>query len=183
TKPANQVWHVAYPSGEARRITNDTNDYRGISLTSDSSSFVTVQTESISNIWVAPDRDVSRAIQVTSNKNDGSQGLAWMPDGRIVFQSRASGNHDLWVTNADGTNQKQLTTEAGSNIWPVVTPDGRYILFVSNRVEGRHSIWRMRTDGTDARALTVGEHKLYQAASDNQLVFYTSSINGKALLM
>jgi|GEM_PF-282167 len=181
--PANQVWHVAYPTGEARRLTNDTNDYRGISLTADSSSFVTVQTETISNIWVAPDRNVSRATQVSSNKNDGSEGLAWIPDGRIVFQSRASGNNDLWVTNADGTNQKQLTTEAGNDIWPAVTPDGRYILFVSNRVEGRDSIWRMRTDGTDPRPLTVGELKLSQPASDNQSVFFTSSINGKASLM
>jgi Tol biopolymer transport system component len=183
TEPANQIWYVAYPSGEARRITNDTNDYRGISLTADSSSFVTVQTETISNIWVAPDRDVSRATQVTSNKNDGRQGLAWTPDGRLVFQSRASGNDDLWITNADGTNQRQLTTEAGSDMRPTVTPDGRYILFLSNRVEGRHSVWRMRTDGTDPRPLTVGELKPDQPASDNQSVFYTSSINGKAFLM
>ena len=40
-----QLWFVAYPSGEARRITNDLNRYFGVSLTADSSALVTVQTE------------------------------------------------------------------------------------------------------------------------------------------
>jgi hypothetical protein len=37
-----QIWHVAYPTGEARKVTNDLNNYFGISLTGDSSTLVTI---------------------------------------------------------------------------------------------------------------------------------------------
>ena len=38
---------------------------------------------------------------------------AWSPDGRkIVFESTRSGNADIWVMNADGTNPQGLTPGA-----------------------------------------------------------------------
>jgi TolB protein len=37
----------------------------------------------------------------------------WSPDGtRIVFDTKRSGNQDLYVINADGTGMQQLTTNA-----------------------------------------------------------------------
>jgi len=177
TAPAHQIWHVAYPSGAVRRITNDTRNYHNVSLTPDVSSFVTVQSETISNIWVAPDADAGRATAITSNTNDGRQGLAWTPDGRVVYQSRASGNPDLWITDANGRDPKQLTRESSAETSPVVTPDGRYILF-SSRDEGKLNVWRMNSDGSDPKPLTSGS----QPAADNQSVYYVSSINGKLLL-
>lgn len=62
-----QLWHVSYPGGEARRVTNDTNNYRGLSLTADSSALVTVQTEQVSDIWIVPNGDANRAKQLTSS--------------------------------------------------------------------------------------------------------------------
>lgn len=59
-----QVWHIATGSGKATRITNDLNNYRDLSLTADSSRFAAVQEHTISNIWVAPDGDASRAKQI-----------------------------------------------------------------------------------------------------------------------
>ncbi|HKP86841.1 MAG TPA: protein kinase, partial [Blastocatellia bacterium] len=47
-----QIWQVAYPGGAARRITNDLNNYEGVSLSSDSTAMVTVQSEANSNLWV-----------------------------------------------------------------------------------------------------------------------------------
>src|SRR4030095_5707157 len=39
---SNQIWHISYPDGVARRITNDVNNYNRLSLTADSSVLVTV---------------------------------------------------------------------------------------------------------------------------------------------
>ena len=50
-RPA-QIWYIPYPGGTAERITNDLNNYTGVTLTADSSAFVTVQREVMSNIWV-----------------------------------------------------------------------------------------------------------------------------------
>jgi dipeptidyl aminopeptidase/acylaminoacyl peptidase len=50
----NQVWQLAYPSGAAQRVVNDLNEYRGLSLTADARSLVTVQSEVRASIWVVP---------------------------------------------------------------------------------------------------------------------------------
>jgi Tol biopolymer transport system component len=59
--------------------------------------------------------------------------------------------------NADGTNPKQLTRDAGANILPKISPDGRYIVFASNRAnKGAFNIWRMAMDGSNPIQLTHG---------------------------
>lgn len=152
-----QVWHLSYPNGEARRITNDTNSYQGSSLTSDSATLVTVQTDQVSNVWTAtPHQDASRAKQITFGKNHGAGGVAWAPDNRIVYGSLESGVPDIWSMGADGENQKQLTLDVGKNYLPVVSHDNRYIAFVSDR-RGTYNIWRMDIDGGNQKQLTSGK--------------------------
>jgi len=106
-----QVYQISYPGGEARKITNDLNNYNDISLTTDSSSMVTVQQDNVSNIWIAPDGDTSHAQQLThgAGKSDGSFGLQWTPDGKITYFSMASGGPRVWIMNGDGSNPRQLT--------------------------------------------------------------------------
>ncbi len=56
---------------------------------------------------------------------------AWSPDGkRIVFVSRRQGPTDLWVMNADGSDQQRLTLSGTRvNVSPKWSPDGNLILF------------------------------------------------------
>ncbi|HSP62036.1 MAG TPA: protein kinase, partial [Pyrinomonadaceae bacterium] len=137
-----QIWYLSYPAGVARRITNEINDYLAVSITADSASVVAVVSDQVSNIWIAPYDDARRANQITSNRVDGATGMAWTPDGQIVYASRTSGNLDLWIVAADGTGQKQLTADAGNNNRPSVSADGRYVVFVSDRTGARH-LWRI----------------------------------------
>jgi len=39
---------------------------------------------------------------------------------------------EIWIMNADGTNQHQITNLGGANFAPYFTPDGRKIIFSSN---------------------------------------------------
>lgn len=150
-----QIWHLSYPGGEAHRITNDPNDYRGVSLTADSKVLVTVQSEVLSNIWIAPHNDAGLARQITSGRSDGQEWISVTPDGRIVYASHADGNYDLWITDADGSNQKQLTAHAGNNDHPEVTPEGRHVVFISDRAGSPH-LWRVDIDGSNPKQLTHG---------------------------
>jgi eukaryotic-like serine/threonine-protein kinase len=142
-----QLWHVSYPSGEVHKITNDLNAYNNISLAADSRTLVTTQRNRISNVWIVPKGDTSRAKQLTSGTTDGMAGLAWTPDGKIVYRSMASGSADLWLMDADGSNQRQLTHEA-HNADPAVSIDGRYIFYTLTR-SGKSHIWRMDADGSN----------------------------------
>ncbi|MBV9923495.1 MAG: PD40 domain-containing protein [Acidobacteria bacterium] len=177
-----QIWLLALPSGEMRRVTNDLNTYLGASLTADGSALVTVQTDRVPNVWVAPGGDVARARQITtgSGKFDGYYGLSWAPDGRIVYASMAGGGWDIWAMNADGTGQRQLTAGARSNYGPSVSSDGRYVVFVSNRAGGPFNIWRMDADGGNPLRLTSGRGENFpHVTPDGRWVVYATVGGGQ----
>jgi len=150
-----QLWLLPYPTGEARRITNDPNSYRGVSLSADSRTIIASQYNTTSDLWVAPEGKAEHARRITSNDKDydGVDGLAWTPDGRIVFSSDRSGRSDLWITGADGSDIRQLTHGEGSNHDPSVSPDGRTIAFISTR-SGSELIWKMDIDGGNPLQVT-----------------------------
>ena len=180
--PAQQIWHVSYPKGNVRRITNDTNDYSGVTLTADSMALASVQIEQISNVWAVPAGDANRAVQLTSNNVDGANGIAWAPDGRILYATRVRGSSDIWIMNADGTGQNQLTVDTRVNGNPSVSPDGRYVVFVSNRT-GNRCIWRMDIDGSNPKQLTYGiDARSPEITPDGQWVVYSDVGSGKLTL-
>jgi serine/threonine protein kinase/dipeptidyl aminopeptidase/acylaminoacyl peptidase len=180
-----QIWHISYPSGEVRRITNDLNDYGSTSLglTTDGSTLVTVQAEGSSKIWVtAPNEDESRARKITNGKQDGRSGITVMPDGRIVYATQTGDNRDLWVMNADGTNAKPLTSDVYLDSGPAVSPDGRYIYFHSSRPDTIPRIWRMDADGSNPKQLTTGEDYLPTVSPDGRWLVFSSWRSGKETL-
>ncbi len=49
--------------------------------------------------------------------------------GKIAFASNRDGNWEIYVTNPDGTGQKNLTNHPGWDIYPRWTPEGKIIFF------------------------------------------------------
>ena len=79
---------------------------------------------------------------------------SWSPDGtKIAYVSDVSGDLEVWVMNADGTNQVNLTANAAMDGWPAWSPTGSQIVFSSDRT-GTFDIHVMRADGTDVQRLT-----------------------------
>jgi serine/threonine protein kinase len=182
-----QIWFVSYPDGALRKVTNDLNGYRTIGLTQSGSSLSTIQTSGMVNIWVAPEGDAGRAVQLPTGNigfyASGGINVSWASDGRIAFASNESGAMDIWLMNADGSNRKQLTSNAGQNVSPVVTPDGRYIVFLSLRNGGR-SIWRVNVDGSNPRQLTSGVTDGPPAVTpDSNWILYTYLEGAKPVIM
>lgn len=179
-----QVWQIAYPTGTARTITNDVSGYSGLSLTADSSVLVTTRHEAVANVWNQPIAAESQAMQITSGAagRDGWAGIGWTPDGRIVYSSHASGQPDIWIMNADGTNPQQLTTNMGSVYNGLaVSPNGRYVVFVSRR-SGKTNLWRIDIDGRDPKQLTSGIGEFNPVFSaDGQWVKYNAMGTGKGI--
>lgn len=172
-----QIWQVAYPGGETRKVTNDLSSYIRISLTADSNTLAAVQYDRISNIWITPGTDTRRAVQITSGVGH-QYGLSWTPDGRIVYGSIASGSPDIWIMNADGTGQQQLTFDAHVDRDPSVSTDGRYIIFTSDR-KGSFNVWRMDIDGSNLVQLTHGDDERFPWCSpDSRWVVYQGVTSG-----
>jgi Tol biopolymer transport system component len=171
--PAAQIWLLAYPSGTARRITNDVNDYGKLKVSAESRQLVVEQTVSLNHIWVMREGDEPHAKQLTfgTNNSDGLYGLSWTPDGRLLFVSNRTGELEIWSMSADGSNARQLTVHSsGPNRTPKATPDGRYIVFASTR-SGKQHIWRMDADGSHPIPLTSGNSHV---SPDGRWVYYTN---------
>jgi len=166
-----QLWYLPYPIGEARRITNDLNNYDQISVSGDASALVTVQGDAVSHLWIASGADLSTASQISAGTSRFDTNPAWTPDGKLVYVSNANNNPDIWICDADGRNAKQLTVDPGFDNSPVVSPDGKFIVFQSSR--NGNQIWRMDVDGGNQTALTRGTGSALPIVSpDNQWVFY-----------
>ncbi|MEJ7617053.1 MAG: protein kinase [Pyrinomonadaceae bacterium] len=165
-----QVVYLSYPGGELRAVTNDLNDYGGVALSKDAGALVTIQSDQVSHVWTTATReesrarkrkpatdlivDVSLARPVTSGKYDRVSGIAWTSDHRLVYASAASGGNDIWIMNADGSGQRQLTRDARINIDPAIVPESDQIIFASNRGGAFHL-----EDGRRRRQLNAADQR------------------------
>ena len=67
------------------------------------------------------------------------------------------GRMELWVMNADGSDQRQITRLGGANFAPFFTPDGRRIIFSSNHENPRSSnfdLYLVDLDGANLEQIT-----------------------------
>src|SRR5690554_20447 len=60
---------------------------------------------------------------------------------------------DIWSVNASGGEAKRLTSHPGLEIFPKISPDGKWIAF-SAEYSGSRQIWIMPSEGGAARQLT-----------------------------
>ncbi len=70
------------------------------------------------------------------------------------------GELELWVANADGTEQRQVTYLGGANFAPFFFPNGERIIFSSNHDDpaGREfDLWAIDVDGTSLERITWTE--------------------------
>jgi Tol biopolymer transport system component/DNA-binding winged helix-turn-helix (wHTH) protein len=177
-----QMYRVSSENGTAIRLTNDDHDYRWISISSDTGIVAVEQGTGHFNIWTAPLSDPRNLSRLTFGNvaADGYDGIAFMPDGRIVYSATRSGSVDLWMMNADGSGQTQLTANAGNwNARPRVTRDGRFIVFSSTRT-GISQLWRMDADGGNPKQLTDSTDPAFRASisPDGNSIYYNTENDG-----
>ena len=70
------------------------------------------------------------------------------------------GELEIWVANADGTEQRQVTYLGGANFAPFFFPNGERIIFSSNHDDpaGREfDLWAIDVDGTSLERITWTE--------------------------
>jgi eukaryotic-like serine/threonine-protein kinase len=177
-----QVVTIAFPNGEISRITKDSNDYYGNSITADGKKVAVVLWNTISGIWEY-DLATKSAKQIIPNSEDfkGYSGLATTPDGKIIFTKTEGKNDvDLWQMNADSSNIKPLLTGKGENRIRNVSSDGKTMFFESMR-NGSQDIWKMNADGSNEVQLTKTSDSIESICGilpDNRtLIYKTQSLD------
>ncbi len=102
---------------------------------------------------------------------------AWLPDGRsLVVVLQESGWDKLWLIPANGGTPRPLTSGTGEDETPVVSPDGKWVAFTSNRVlaEERH-LWIVASAGGAPHRLTnlVGIEGTPQWTRDSRTLYFS----------
>jgi dipeptidyl aminopeptidase/acylaminoacyl peptidase len=98
-------------------------------------------------------------------------GPSWSPDGaKLAFASSG----DIWVINADGTNEHRVTVTATADIDPAWSPDGSKIVFGKGT-----TIAVINADGTNEVPLTTGTNDRQPAWSPDgtKIAFTRDGIN------
>lgn len=102
--------------------------------------------------------------------------LTLSPNGKfIAYESKKSGNSDIYVMPADGGNSIQITNHPAPDSWPTWSFDGKWIAFYSSR-SGNSEIWvtRISPDGNpEGEPLQV-----FRGFSESNS-FYNWTIDGK----
>jgi len=79
----------------------------------------------------------------------------WSPKGDTIVYTSRQGNFDLWAVSPDGSNLRRLTAGPGNNEGASWAPNGRHLVFQSNR-PGGYQLFTMLADGSEQQPLPRG---------------------------
>ena len=103
-------------------------------------------------------------------------------EGRIVYSVIPEGKDhpDLWIMNADGSNNRPLTDTGYAEIHPAISPDGEYVAFSHDR-EGEWRIAIMSIDNpgpNDPWPITFYNNQRFPYWGENGLIAFHSDQEG-----
>jgi Tol biopolymer transport system component/DNA-binding winged helix-turn-helix (wHTH) protein len=186
---SSQVFEVSITGGQVKQVTHDLANYMQVRTTADGRSLVAVQDVVLSTIQTLNPATGS-AVKTLSPENqsrDGVTGLAWTPEGTIVYDSDPDRHRELMSMDGDGGNPHTLARSDmhGSVLAdPAVSARGDFIA-VSLWANGdAANIWRMNLDGTSQKKLTTGAQDFPPAITpDGNWVVYGSVQGKRSVLM
>ncbi len=171
------VWKISRLGGSPSLLVENA-DMSAISPDGTRIAFTRPGATSLPRIWVAPLADPTGAARLTGDEDGEWEHMdpAWSPDGTLLCYSAF---RDLWLVPAAGGKARKLTREEKADREPVFTPDGKSILFSSNRVIPQ-SIWRVSLDGGAPERVLPGTGTANHPSlspDGRRLVFSTAAID------
>ena len=108
------------------------------------------------DVFVSASRDAGDAVRITTTPEIEAD-PAWLPDSRrVVYASNRDNGWHIFVYDVAARTERALTTGAGRDVGPRVSPDGRWIAY---QRDGRE----LRVIGVDGR----GDRKVADAVFDD----------------
>ena len=83
------------------------------------------------------------------------------PDGRRLLVGRAAANDELWIADLRGSSLTRLTSGEGNDQPGAWSPDGRWVIFASDRNGGAMRMFRVSAEGGEASPLMEATASAY----------------------
>ena len=158
--------------------------------------FAIVSTFAVADIVFLSDRDGKSNVYVMNDDGGNVRqithtpfrkgNLAWAPDGRQIIYApnlhsedhRKQQQIDIFMINADGTGERNLTQHPALDTTSCWSPDGKYIVFSSTRGEG-WELYRMEIATREVRQLTrLGFASAPDWSPDGKYIVFTHQTQG-----
>jgi len=154
--------------------------------------FITTNIENENSEIHIINTDGSENICLTSNRKILYYGdLSWSPDCKyiafmsdhdsIIKENVPTINKDIYIVNTDNLELTRLTQNKAEDKWPIWSPDGKKIAFMSNR-DGNWEIYVMNSDGSEITNITNNKaDDMYPTWSpDGKRIAFTSDCDGNS---
>jgi eukaryotic-like serine/threonine-protein kinase len=131
------------------------------------------------DLWQA-DGHTSGRHPVSSSEQDVDPEFS--PDGRrFAFGSRRSGQSEIWVAKADGTEPVQLTRLGYSSGSPHWSPDGRWIVFDAS-TDREIEIWAVESTGGKPHRLDTGPGSSFgpSFSHNGKWIYFSNTRTGRS---
>ena len=175
-----QLASISYPGAKLRQITNDTNNYRSLSLSADAKLAAVVQTRSTGSLEVASYAEKQLGTPKVISDRPVAWDFNWTPDGNLLVTLE----NKIYRMNADGSNRVPLLNDNFASSSPVSCANGKYIFFGSalRDEKPKYNIWRMDATGGNIKQITTGDLESPAMCSpDGKWLMFEGTVNGKNL--
>ena len=136
------------------------------------------------NIWRVPlTRSPAAALRPTPLISSTREELtpAFSPDGRrLAFTSTRSGSGEVWISDADGSNPRPVTSFGGPLTGsPRWSPDGRWVA-LDSRARDRSDVYVVASEGGAPRRLETGQADSETPfwSSDGEWIYFSAPEDG-----
>jgi Tol biopolymer transport system component len=173
-----QIGIISYPQRVYRPVTNDTNSYPSISLSTDGKTIATVQSQYVGTLQTAPYDATGAGKPATISSRPPTNWFGWTPDGKLLVEQESG----IFQMNADGSNRAPLLHDDSPSFGPISCDHGRYVIFASASRGGGNSlnIWRTDATGGNLKQLTTDTDDVPAMCSpDGKWLVYASYDSGK----
>jgi Tol biopolymer transport system component/DNA-binding winged helix-turn-helix (wHTH) protein len=160
--------------------------YYGLSITADGKTLAACLIENPAGVSSIPAEGGghAEAIRIKRGDDDGMRGMAALPGGQIVYTASTNGKVDIWKLLEDGSGRQPLTSDAHIEKNLTTSPDGRFIVFVSDAGGGSHLFRMDLADAGSVKQLTFGDavDRHPSISPDGGRIVYISEKGGKSLI-
>lgn len=166
--PGMEIWVMDADGGNKRQITFGTQggNFNPVESPNGTRIAFTSARQGVGHpeVWVmdadgANQQRLTMTVVHPGQENVWSLHPSWSPNGdRFAYASTSSGETQIWVMNADSSDQRRLTDGLGSSYPDANVPswslDGSRITFWSGFERRFGEVWTMNPDGSDPRRVT-----------------------------
>ena len=177
-----RIFELSLADGHISPISREALDYTDLASTPNSDELIAIQWRRESSLWIV---DLRRPGNVRAVSTPGRKlyDINWPAPGKVVSQVDVEGRPDLWEINTSSGDSRQLTFDSAVDLQPVISHDGKVLIYVSD-MDGTFHLWKKAVEGGRPVRLTssISLENQPVITPDDRWVIYTSTQSGRQAL-